>query len=563
MKIENHYPISLLWPTDESKIKFQEAFMLSDRGEVDLGVDLIVSSLCLNRDYFHKMKQLFVNLCDDPEVIGYRHDILEEFMNFPEFCSELEGVIPIIHKLENLSDPKFMVGVEKLRKIAWQLEILEMYSECITRLHSVFQKFSNVLKSKGLRRLLQFIEDITHSNDYQSMIAELPDLRAKLQSITCVTIGINLDNELRPAEAIFLTVEPKHYQEHKRSLVSSILGLKSANETYQGIAQYQNILRNGNSPLETALFKNLEEIFNSTLLPIGAALQRYIHINVQNVIGMQLDILFYVGAAKLFARLGSIGLDMCKPKIAPAEDRVFKVEGMTDLILSLNLNRQYPNSQLNKTITDNDVEFGPEGRVFILTGPNQGGKTTYTRAIGITQLLFQAGLFIPGSNAYISPVDWIYTHFSEEELPNANNGRLGEESRRLSEIFEKSTSQSLILLNESLSSTSASDSLYLARDLVKGIKLIGCRAVFATHLLELAVNVDTINEQLDNDSKLISMVAGILQTEELDLSNNPVTRRTYKVKQGPPLEMSYARDIAYRFGISFEQIVEKLKSRNL
>ena len=93
---------------------------------------------------------------------------------------------------------------------------------------------------------------------------------------------------------------------------------------------------------------------------------------------------------------------MCKPETAAPDERICRLEGMADLILSIGLTRQYPGMDLSHSIVANDVEFGPDGRIFLLTGPNQGGKTTYTRAIGVTQLLFQAGIFVPGRSGAIS-----------------------------------------------------------------------------------------------------------------------------------------------------------------
>lgn len=560
--IDQGTTISLLWPTEESRLKYKDEIRLSERCHVDLGIDQIVQGICLNHDYVADIKRLLVQLCDDPAVIQYRQDIMEDFMNLPGLGTDFEQLVPLIRKLDEYRSPKYVLGTEELRAIAWRLEILSLYTECTTKLHASLDKYKQDLRSEGLCTLHKFMEEWVQSDDYQALVSELPDLRNRLQGISSITIGINLDNEMRPAQAIILSAESRPFRKRKRSFMSNILGLKSVEEDYMDVPQFQDILGLDNTAIENALFKNLEEVFKAALTPIGISLQRYIHVNVRKITSLHFDLLYYVGASKLFRKLRSVGLKLCKPQIAPTEERVYQVEQLTDFILSYTLNRQHPEILLGQVVVGNQVEFGEQGRIFILTGPNQGGKTTYTRAIGVSQVLFQAGLFVPGSEAYMSPVDWIYTHFSEEELPNINDGRLGEESKRLAQIFENATSHSLILLNESLSSTSPSDSLYLARDLVKGIKLIGCRAVFATHLLELAANVDEINQEIQNNCQVISMVAGILYKQERR-DDDPVTKRTYKVEQGPPMHMSYARDIAYRHGISYDQIKAKLQERKM
>ncbi len=88
--------------------------------------------------------------------------------------------------------------------------------------------------------------------------------------------------------------------------------------------------------------------------------------------------------------------------------------------------------------------------MWVLTGPNRGGKTTYTRAAGLAQVFFQAGLYVPAASARVSPVDAIHTHF-----PSREQARLDAEAGRLAAIFRQATPRSLILLNEALSGTSA------------------------------------------------------------------------------------------------------------
>ena len=117
------------------------------------------------------------------------------------------------------------------------------------------------------------------------------------------------------------------------------------------------------------------------------------------------------------------------------------------------------------------------------------------------------------------------------------------------------------MLNESLSSTSPGESLYLARDIVQALKLFGVRAIFATHLHELASDLETLNAAAPGDSRVVSLVAGVkMEAGETDDSNDQV-HPTYVIKPGPPRGLSYARGIAVRYGISFEQLQAHWKER--
>ena len=148
-----------------------------------------------------------------------------------------------------------------------------------------------------------------------------------------------------------------------------------------------------------------------------------------------------------------------------------------------------------------------DGRIGILTGPNQGGKTTYTQMVGLCQLLAQTGLWVPAAQARLSPVDNIYTHYPVEEQLAKGTGRFGEEAQRLSQIFARGTRHSLILLNESLASTNPGESLYIAQDIVRILRRLGARAIFATHLHELAADVAALNASTTGESRIVSLVA--------------------------------------------------------
>src|SRR5690606_27041523 len=117
---------------------------------------------------------------------------------------------------------------------------------------------------------------------------------------------------------------------------------------------------------------------------------------------------------------------------------------------------------------------------------------------------------------------------------------------------------SLLLFNESLASTSAGESFYLARDIVRVVRLLGARAIFATHLHELAADADAINAETEGDSKVVSLVS-MVQVE--DGVHGESARRTYRIVPGPPMGRSYAREIAVRYGISFDQLKERLEAR--
>jgi DNA mismatch repair ATPase MutS len=168
---------------------------------------------------------------------------------------------------------------------------------------------------------------------------------------------------------------------------------------------------------------------------------------------------------------------------------------------------------------------------------------------------------VPGTQATLSPLDQLFTHFPLEEKPESEAGRFGEETMRLRKIFEQVTRHSLVLLNESLSSTSFGESLYLAQDIMRILRRIGARAIYSTHLHELATGVDELNDSVAGDSKIISIVSSPIDASTQ--AKGADVNRTYKLVIRPPLGQSYAREIAARYGISYQQLEEVLSRRGI
>lgn len=122
---------------------------------------------------------------------------------------------------------------------------------------------------------------------------------------------------------------------------------------------------------------------------------------------------------------------MCKPEILPSENREIFAKGVYNLKLGI---KRVNGEEFN--IVANDIDFDDEsGRIYILTGPNRGGKTTFTQAVGLAVLLAQNGIYAPCRELKISPCDNIFTHFPADENDTVDLGRLGEESKRLAEIL--------------------------------------------------------------------------------------------------------------------------------
>ncbi len=553
---------SLLYPSDHFN---PESFRYWGKNtSSDLGVDSLVRNLSYDRKYDNSVKNILLELSTDRNVIIYRQEIMQDFIAHPSLAAQFAEVLVSLSRLHDAADRQTAGYAVSLHQTLGRMTELNNYVQVVKKMRLILKDQLPNLRSRGLKNLDEMLLQIETEESFQSLAENLPGIVARLSGIPSITIGINLDSEFMPVEAMLLSVNDKPFKDgsfldrlmkgkKNRSEQQGVGPLHVVGEHYvQGMAG--EVVKSGSrrDPLMVPLFRDLHDIMKSVITPIETVLRRYTHIQARRLLPLENEIAFYLGALALLRRLQECGLPLCQPEVLPISERAMRLEGMFNLLLAFHhLKTDQKNGM---PIILNDVEFGSDGRIFILTGPNQGGKTVYTQAIGIVQLLFQAGLFVPARQAQISPVSGIYTHFASEEEFNSRQGRLSEEAARLAEIFQNLTPHDLVLLNESLSSTSPRESFYLALDIVRALRLYEARAVFATHLHELAENLDQLNAETESDSMVASLVAGVDQ-EGKDLeSETRFVERTYQIKPGPPQGLSYAKGIAHRFGISYEQL---------
>lgn len=560
--------ISLLYPPEHAR---PEAFQHWGKNTPsDLGLEVLVRKLSYERKYEASVKNILLELCPDPEVIAYRQEVLQDFIECPGLASQFAEVLTSLARLNDAADRQAAGHTISLHQTLGRTTELNNYVKVVGKMRSILRDEMPHLRSRGLKNLDTLLSQIESEEIFQSLAENLPGIVAQLSGIPSITIGINLDSEFMPVEAMLLSVNEKPFKDS--SLLDLLVQGKKNRREDQGIGPLHTVgehyvqgmagqtVKSGSrrDPLMVPLFRDLYDVIKSAITPIETVLRRYAHVQAERLLSLENEIAFYLGAAALLQQLLDRGLSLCRPEILPMADRAMRLNGMFNLLLAFHHLNTAPNNEM--PIVLNDVESGPVGRIFILTGPNQGGKTVYTQAIGIVQLLFQAGLFVPARQAQISPVAGIYTHFASEEEFNSRQGRLSEEAARLAEIFQTLTRHGMVLLNESLASTSPRESFYLSLDIVRALRLYEARAIFATHLHELADDLDKLNSESQSDSLVVSLVAGVALESEGPESESQFVARTYQIKPGPPRGLSYAKGIAHRFGISYEQLAAQKMS---
>ena len=285
----------------------------------------------------------------------------------------------------------------------------------------------------------------------------------------------------------------------------------------------------------------MDKIFKRTIKNFEPVVNKFFKESTDFLTDILDDLRFLNGAMEFIFDMKDRGLSMCKPKIAPMSEKKCTLKGVYNPMVAIKV----PESQ----IVTNDFQFDENGRFYIITGPNHGGKSVFLYAVGMTQALFQLGLFVPAESAEISPVDGIYTHFPSSDENNYGKGRLESECSRLSITLDKAGKDSLILLDEAFSSTSGTEASYIASEVITALGIIGLRGLFVTHIHDLPMKINEFNSHPDNKSRVDNLAA--------QMENKADGVRSYRIVRTTPDGLSYAKDIARKYGLILDNIINK------
>lgn len=552
---------SLLWPEGRKT----RTVPIEPQSALDLDLQKLIEFMAFDSKHVEALGQILRFLCQDEETINYRLDIIDELVRFPELVSCIQSLLPVLRDLKYYETFLALEWKTSLQEAIWRLRELEHYVECVHKLGEAFKGIRGELRSGALQQLAALVVKVQGDPVFQRLAVTLPDLLSRIRGLKSITIGVNLDAGMMPCEATLISINADKYRESP--FFKSIFG----EDKWQGVGPLHRAPEGSQyaTPLMIPLFQDISKIMEKTTQPLARALKEFVNINSRVFTHLYGDFLFYLGALKLIAMLKACGLPVTRPRVLDPEKRRCDVQEIYNIDLALHLLKQNgdkPEGVASEIVT-NDFVQGQEGRIIIITGPNRGGKTTLLQAIGLAQIMMQVGLYVPAREAAMSTCDGILTHYPALEKLEKGTGRFGEEAQRIGSLFESATRHSLILLNESLSSTSGGESLYLAQDIVRVLRMLGTRAVYATHLHGLAASAAELNRDTSGDSEVLSMVALI----EADTDGGQrgrgsggkprKIRPTFKITPGPPEGHSYAIDLACRYGISKEQLIEALKKR--
>jgi len=545
--------ISLLWQDEDAYNKSSDYKILPENTITDLKLDYILEKMNLPTDLKEYLVKIFSMMCYDKLTLEYRQEIAEELISNKQICDILLMFSDDLNKVgQNL---RFIsLWDNEHYKAVCHFNAFSEYIYSISKFINETEKINFTPASQGLKKLLESLKQILESSFIQSMIRDIEEIRPEMEALHSLTLGIGV---LKGSISEIVVIPEQDFNLNvKNSIINRI------NESLPGFAKvYKDINCNVHN---VATFTNIEQDIFKILVQSRGSLfnkllmfkEKYGSFCSTNLSNLCNEIKFYLASIKLIKFLKERGITFCRPLILDMKEKIINLKGVCDI--SLAFNEQHIEQQINNNrakIVLNDVVFNENARIYIVTGPNSGGKTTFLRAVGLAQIFFQAGLTVPAEYAEMSPVDSVFTHFPRKEVVGDRKGRLGEEAERLSKIFDKFTGNSMLLLNETFSSTHVLDGYYLGCDLLRFMMELNCIGVYVTHIYDLAYEADALNSKYSAGSRIGTLSACV--------DKNQNNMRTYKILPAKPSGLSYSGDIVRKYGMSWTQLEERLKIKGV
>lgn len=485
---------------------------------VDLNLDQIIDSITASKQEYD-LKPFFYTPLQDIDSIQYRHEVMQDLddetmlQNIKLFSQKMA----LIRRYSAMLDKLYY----KYHQEGWFLEVVDLYCEAVESLAADLSRAG--LKSRGFSGLYEYLSTYTTSDAYQTLIAETKKLKLDLSSVKyCVSIKNSTVRVRRFAAEIDYSFEvEKTFEKFKQGAVKDYL--------------VQLPPQSGMNHVEARILDFVARLYPDIFNSLDQFYARHRNFMDATITGFDREIQFYVAYLEYIARMKRVGLKFCYPSITCKDKEVYDDEGF-DLALAHKLISE------NSPIICNDFYLEGKERIIVVTGPNQGGKTTFARTFGQLHYLASLGCPVPGRRAQLFLFDRIFTHFEKEEDIKNLSGKLQNDLVRISAILDQLTTDSILILNEIFTSTTVNDAGFLSFKILDRINQEDLLCVWVTFLDELA----------SSSEKTVSMVSTVLP-------ENPDVR-TFKVVRMPPNGLAYAISIAEKYRLTYESVRERIQS---
>jgi len=502
--------IDLLYPNDESRNHKLSEFSFID--ELDL-----YNILGINRNNFDLI-EYFTN---SREIIEYRNNILSDFIG-NSCLSSLEKIIKIFADIKEIRERKKQST--ELISMLYTIFEIEVYIDLIAYLNEFFTEYN--FTSSALIALKTYVKDIFASENYISLSENLKNFRLTVDNVKSVTIGVNLSDDLKPYEAGVISVNTSKYR--SGNLFDRILSLDTKDDGYRCLAPLSPVKGDisGHHSLIAAFNFALENIIKDNVKSWQPLISKYFADNTNYFMSIGRDIQFYIILIKYFNKCKYNNLSITKPNIT---DGSVYYKDIYNINVAFN----------SEKIIYNDVEFDDNGKIYILTGPNQGGKSVFLKAVGINQALFQLGGYVNASEANLKISPNIIVYLTKNNERSLGFGHLGEECNAVANLLKHVKENCIFLFDEAFSSTSTSDQCYITGEVLTALSNLKCYGVFVTHNYDIYDKMQEIN----GIGSLVALMIG------------ESSERSYKIVRKEPDRNSFAIDIMRKYNLQYDDIL--------
>ncbi len=467
----------------------------------DLGLNLLFKTMAGGDKFLLDVckKTLLSFLKTDVKTVNYRQEILKDCLDNTEIVRKLYSLT--IEAAQRKDVSWYRIFSKQPRSVlSNSIEIMKIYLDILRKIRTLVEENGSKFHSPGFSRFFDMISK-EWSDDYFIEIEN--HLKAlKLSGGISFNGKLTKGNKGSSYQLIRPAVDEKNWW-------SWLFPKKTRNYTF-------TIHKRDNTGIRI-----LGEIENKVLNNVANTVAQTNDHLFDFLQTLQTELAFYLGCLNLHTALSNLGSPISFPEVKEMASQIRSFDGLYDISLSLSMKKRLVGNILN--IDDKDL--------IIITGANEGGKTTFLRSIGLSQMMMQTGMFVPAESYTGSLCAGIFTHFKREEDSTMESGKLDEELNRMDQIVNDITPNSMILINESFSSTNEREGSKIAQQIVKALVTRRINVFFVTHLY--AFSNEFYTSRTDN------MI--FLRAER-----KPDGERTYKLVEGEPFQTSYGLDLYNR-----------------
>lgn len=484
---------------------------------VDLNLDQVVNAICAGRQE-HNLKPFFYYPLHDSDSIRYRQEVAKDLereeirKHINTFAQKMSMVRRYLGLVGNLYYHYHQAG--------WFLESAIMYCEAIKGLAEGLS--TSELKSRGFLAFREFVNGYRNSEYFQLLDSETTLRKKDLSSVqySIIIRGSRVGVRKYEAEGDYSEEVERTFEKFKQGAVKDY--------------KVKNIKGSGFNHIEAQILDNVARLYPEIFSALDTYWQKHQNFIDETIRIFDYEVQFYITYLEYIQKMKQAGLKFCYPEVTGEDKEISEVDGF-DIALANKLVGE------SAEVVCNDFYLKGKERIIVVTGPNQGGKTTFARMFGQLHYLACLGCSVPGRQAKLFLFDQLFTHFEKEEKIKNLRGKLHDDLVRVHEILNLATPNSIVIMNEIFNSTTLKDAVFLSKNIMEQI----------IDLDLLCVCVTFIDELTSLGEKTVSMVSTIVP-------DNPAMR-TFKIIRKPSDGLAYAISIAEKYHLTYRLLKERIQ----